>query len=222
MLRKALYFTYTVLMLLVAGTAPTLAAPPSLSEYPDAPLPNVFQTSKTYTLRLRYADQEGDRPIKAQFIDESAAGSNALDRKSIDGTDYRNGVPIVWEIRGFEQGAHRGYFLVTSTDGQSARYPPAPDQFYTFVVESLVTKWIIMGVGLLVGLLFVPFLVYVLARSLNRRGDPSRAARVGLLIGILACCALFLYLFLTFYSPLVLAIGVVAGLALLIVVVTRR
>jgi hypothetical protein len=79
-----------------------------------------------------------------------------------------------------------------------------------------------MGVGLLVGLLFVPFLVYVLARSLNRRGDPSGAARIGLLLGILACAALFVYLFASFYGPLTYAIGVVAALALLVVVLTRR
>ena len=65
----------------------------------------------------------------------------------------------------------------------------------------------------------LPLLTYVLFRSANPRGDPSRVVRVGLLIGILACCALFIYLFLGIYGPLVYAIlgvGLFAGLILML------
>ena len=130
---------------------------------------------------------------------------------------------IEWPIRGFAEGGHNNTrFEVKGSDGQTARYPADANVFYSFSVESLVTKLVILGVGLLVGLLFVPFLFYVLFRAMNRRGDPSRAARVGLLLGILACTALFIYLFASFYGPLVYVLGGVVALALLVVVLTRR
>lgn len=220
--RNALISALGLTLLLGACALSALAAPPALSEIPGAELQEIYQAGKTYTLRLQYTDPDGDRPRKAQFIDESPAGTVSKDLTRLDGNNFRGGVPLVWEVRGFEPGAHRAYFLVTDAEGQTTRFPPSPDQFYTFKVESLGTKWGIMAAGLVVGLLFVPFLVYVLARSLNRRGDPSRAARVGLLFGILACCALFIYLFASFYGPLAYAIGGIAALALLVIVLTRR
>ncbi len=45
---------------------------------------------------------------------------------------------------------------------------------------------------------------------------------MGLLLGILACTALFIYLFASFYGLLAYAIGGIAALALLVVVLTRR
>jgi hypothetical protein len=68
----------------------------------------------------------------------------------------------------------------------------------------------------------LPFLVYLIARSANKQGNPSSAARIGLIIGIFAALALFIFQFLSWYSPLVLVLGGVAAIFLLVVVITRR
>ena len=211
----------TALLLLLTLVRPAQAKPPVLSEIAGSPLPNVFQAGKTYTIKLLYTDPEGDPPRKAQFIYEGPSGRVPKDYTSIQGRDYKNGVVIEWVINGFGQGTYQASFVARASDGEG-RFPLANDQNYSFAVESVLSKWLVMGVGLVVGLAFVPFLAYVLARSINRRGDPSRAARIGLLMGILACLALFLYLFLSFYTPLILALGVIAAFALVILVLTRR
>jgi hypothetical protein len=136
---------------------------------------------------------------------------------SIEG-DTKTGAVITWDINGFEQGGHTAHFEVDALTGK-VRYPAEATENYTFVVEALWSKVIIMLVGLVIGLAALPLLTYVLFRSANPRGDPSRVARVGLLIGILAGCALFIYLFLSIYGPLVyaiLAVGIFAGLILML------
>ena len=220
--RKALLFSLWMLLTTAAIVElPAVAAPPSLNQLTGSELPGVYRAGQPYTLRLLFTDADGDRPRKVTFVDESPAGTQTIDGR-IGAGDPRSGVTIEWNVRGFAQGGHKSHFEVTDSAGQTARYPPTPGEFYSFVAESLVTKWIIMGVGLLVGLMFVPFLVYVLTRSVNRRADPSRAARVSLLLGLLACCALFMYLFASVYGVLTYIIGGLAALALLIVVLTRR
>lgn len=212
-------FAQALLVLFLLGVAgtPTQAAPPQLSEDASKPLEGVYQTRKRYTVRVLFADADGDRPRTTVFSDESPGGGRVeFTQAQVVSSGNRGEYTITWDIPGLAEGGHKAEFIVTGTDGNTARLR------YSFVVENLVTKWVIMGVGLLVGLLFVPFLVYVLARAVNRRGDPSRAARVGLLFGILAGAALFIYLFASFYGLLTYAIGGVAALALLVVVLTRR
>lgn len=213
---------FLLLLLALVPVRPGRAAPPSLNQLAGNELPGVFRAERPYTLSLVFTDADGDRPKRARFIDRSDAAGNVTVDGRIGAGDPRSGVTIEWPVRGFAQGGHRSYFEVTGTDGRTARYPAEPSEFYSFAAESLVTKFIILGVGLLVGLLFVPFLFYVLFRAMNRRGDPSRAARVGLLLGILACTALFIYLFASFYGLLVYVLGGLVALALLVVVLTRR
>lgn len=208
-------------VLLVGGIGTTYAAAPKLSEITGQELQDLYQTGRTYTIRLRYSDADGDRPRSAQFIDESPTAGRIPKNAKVETVDDQN-FDLIWEIRGLEQGPHHAYFIAQDTEGNAVRYPADTGQFYDFRVEAPATRWIIMGVGLIVGLLFLPFLVYVLARSLNRRGDPSKAARVGLLFGILASAALFIYLFTATYGPIAYAIGGIAALALLVLVLTRR
>lgn len=214
--------TLAALLFVGAAALPALAVKPTLAPVVEGDLPHLVRAGEKVTLRLRFTDADGDRPRKALFFDKSASGSPKVPATRIAPGNSEDGVLIEWIINGFEQGRHQTYFEVTGSDGNTARYPENEEDYYEFVAESLVVKWGIMGSGLLVGLLFVPFLVYVLARAINRRGDPSRAARVGLLLGILACAALFIYLFASFYGALAYAIGILAALALLVVVLTRR
>ncbi len=211
-----------LLALVFLGVLPLRAAPPSLNQLGGSELPGVFRAERPYTLSMVFTDADGDRPKRARFIDRSDAAGNLTVDGRVGPGDPRSGVVIEWPVRGFAQGGHRAYFEVTGSDGKTARYPAEPSEFYSFAAESLIPKLVILGVGLLVGLLFVPFLFYILFRAMNRKGDPSRAARVGLLLGILACTALFIYLFASFYGPLVYVLGGVVALALLAVVLTRR
>lgn len=210
--------------LLLAGLAfgpltAARAAGSTLAQAPGDELKTTYQAGQKYTLRLFYTDPSGDeiQKSKALFIDEAPSGRVSIPATNIVGDDTTKGVVIEWAINGFEQGGHRASFEVNSLTGK-VRYPSGTEP-YAFVVEAIGSKIITMLIGAGVGLLAVPFLVYILTRTMNRRGDPSYAARVGLLFGILACCALFIYLFLSIFGPLVyaiLAVGAVAGLVLLI------
>lgn len=208
----------------LCGLAPAqTGASPTLAPVAEEGLPKTYRAGSRYTLRLRYTDPNGDpvRKNQALFIDEGPSGRIETPASRISG-DTASGATIEWDINGFEQGAHKTRFEVTNQARKMTRYPEDPAEFYEFVGESLTLKWGIMAGGAVVLLLFLPFLVYVLARSMNRRGDPSKAARVGLLIGILACAGLFIYLFASFYGPLAFGIGIIAALALFVLVLTRR
>ncbi|MES2459400.1 MAG: hypothetical protein V4671_02365 [Armatimonadota bacterium] len=208
-----------LLLLVIGGTAN--AVPPTLTQAPGDELKNIYKAGDTVIFRLTYKDPDGDRIRTAKFIDES--GSAPLETYTVDGGTPENGQNIKWEARGgFDKGGHKGYFLVTNNVGETVRYPENPEQRYTFTVASVADKWIVTIIGILVGLLFVPFLVYLIARSANKRGNPSSAARIGLLIGIFAALAIYIYEFMGVYDPLFLAIGGVAALALFIIVLTRR
>lgn len=199
------------------------AAAPTLSEVPGQELPKTFQANKLYTLSLIYKDPTGDpvKKTKAVFVDESdSAGRVSTTAANVSG-DTTTGATITWDARNFAQGAHKGYFEVTSLTGK-ARFPQEPTEFYTFGVEALLTKVALMLGGAAVGVVFVPLLVYLIARNMNKRGNPSNAARLGLLVGILACCVLFIYLFANVYGPLVYAILVLGFLAALVLLLTRR
>jgi hypothetical protein len=210
---------FAALVLLIVGRT-AFAATPTLTEVPGDELKNSYKAGDTVIFRLSYKDPDDDRITKAQFIEESGA---PLDYKTLEGGTPETGQTIVWEVRGgFDAGGHRGYFRVENKAGEVARYPEDEARRFTFTVASLTQKWIITGVSVVVSLLFVPFLVYLIARSTNKRGNPSSAARIGLLIGIFAALAVYIYEFIGVYDPLFLAIGGVAALALFIIVLTRR
>ena len=69
-----------------------------------------------------------------------------------------------------------------------------------------------------------PFVVYMISRSINKRSDPGAAARIALLIGILAFCGLAWYLFLQSEETRAIGIGIeaIAIGAFLVVILNRR
>jgi hypothetical protein len=210
-----------VSLVCVTGIVGRVWAAPTLTVPPGGELPSTFQAGKNYTLRLVYTDPKGDEisKSKAVFIDEAPSGRKPpMPASNITG-DPSTGATLEWNINGFEQGGHRGHFEVSALTG-TVRYPTEGD--YVFGVEALGTKIITMVVGVAVALLVIPISVYLIARSLKRQGDPSQAARMGLFFGILACCALFIYLFLNIFGPLVYAILVVGVLAFIALVLGRR
>lgn len=194
-----------------------------LTQAPGSELSKTYQAGKRYTLRLQYTDPKGDdlSKSKALFIDEAPSGRTSTAASVING-DVANGAIIEWDINGFEQGAHKGHFEITNDAGARLRYPKETTENYEFVVEAFATKLITMGIGLIICLALVPLITYLLARSINPRGDPSRTARVGLWVGILLACLLFIYLFVGMFGPLVYAILIIGLLALPVLLLNRR
>lgn len=187
-----------------------------------AALPKTFQVDKPYTITLRYTDPKGDSIKKADclFIDQGPSGRTSTPATKITGSP-ETGADISWELNKLEQGAHTAHFEIKNESDTVTRYPEDEKSSYQFVVEAVATKVIVMVVGLLVALLALPLIVYLMARAMNPRGDPSRAARMGLLIGILSSCALFIYLFLSLFGPLVWAILIVGAFAAIVLMLRR-
>ena len=178
-------------------------------------LPNLYQTGKRYTLRLQYQDPKGDDVTKAVFHDESRSGNIDIPMKAIDGSTA-DGATVTWEVNGFEKGDHKGFFVVTTETG-STRYPQAADTFYEFKVHSVVDKWILVGVSIVLCFTLIPWVVYTIVRSMNRRGSPSSAAKVGLMVGALGALTMFVWQFLGVYdNPL---IWILAGVVFIVIIV---
>jgi hypothetical protein len=184
-------------------------------------LPNLYQTGKRYTLRLQYVDPKGDDVTKAIFHDESRSGNIDVPMKAIDGSSA-DGATVTWEVNGFEKGDHKGYFVVTTETG-STRYPQAPDTFYEFKVHSVIDKWILVGVSILLCFTLIPWVVYTVVRSINRRGSPSSAAKVGLMVGALGSLTMFVWQFLGIYdNPLIWILAGVVFIVIVVGVLARR
>lgn len=221
---KATFLLFFALFSVLMTGALAQAQGPKLTENAGSELKNAYEDKKPYTLRLLYTDPSGDEvsKSKAVFVDEGASGNNRITATSITG-NTSTGAIVEWHVNGFEPGSHKGHFEVTPPSGTTAvRYPAEPTEFYSFVVENVTTKWIILGVGVLICLTAIPAVVFFLSRSMNPRGDSSQAARIGLLIGILCICVLFIYLFLSVYGPLVFAAILLALFALPILLTRRR
>lgn len=184
-------------------------------------LPNLYQTGKRYTLRLQYQDPKGDEVTKAVFHDESRSGNIDIPMKAIDGSTA-DGATVTWEVNGFEKGDHKGFFVVTTVTG-STRYPQAADTFYEFKVHSVVDKWILVGVSILICFTLIPWVVYTIVRSMNRRGSPSSAAKVGLMVGALGALTMFVWQFLGVYdNPLIWILAGVVFVVIIVGVLARR
>ena len=215
----AVFLWFPLLLTLLTVFSCRLAfAAPTLEELRDDPLPKTIQGGQIAELQLRYTDKSGD-PIKASdalFIDNSASSAQPIKTAATEIIgDPATGATVIWRVKGLEQGKHTARFEIKALTA-NATYPNNGATPYEFVVEALGTKYAILGVGMLIGLVAVPFITYFLFRMMNPRGDPSRVARVGLLFGILAICALFIYLFLSVYGPLVYAILVLGFLGAIV------
>jgi hypothetical protein len=213
--------------LLVGGTAaiafaaPAFATPPRLSAV-DGAVPGSMRTGEKYLFRVEYSDAEGDRPQEATLVTEGPEGVRRWSAEATTGStaDYKKGSTLEFTAGPFDSGEHRAHFEASSVDGK-ARYP-AGGSTLTFNVENVLLKWIELAIGLGVALLFLPLIMFVLVRAVNPHSDPSRAARFGLLVGIIASYALFVFLFSALYPlPWLLVLGVLA-LGAMFALVPRR
>ena len=206
------------LLLLLAGGA--TAKPPTLeqaSEFPASILPG-----HTYTFHVTYKQSEGDPPQKLQMIVDTPYGQQSQ-KAPIPVGDPTNGIDVSFGFTPQQSGQYQVHFEAISTTGGSARYPVGSGEI-ELESPNPVVKYIVLGVGLIIALFFLPFVVYMIARSTNKRSDPSAAARIALLIGILAFCGLAWYLFLQNEETRLIGVGIeaIAVAAFLVVILNRR
>ncbi len=203
---------------MAAGSA--FAKPPTLapaSEFPGSVLPG-----HTYTFHLNYKQPEGDPPAALQMVIDSPYGQ-ITQKASPPSGDPAAGEDASWVFTPQQSGQYQYHFEVTSSTGGVARYPDGDGEL-SFESPSMIVKYIVLAVGLVIALFFLPFVVYMAARSANKQSDPSAAARIALLIGILSFCGLAWYLFLQNEETRMLGIGIeaLAVGAFLVVMLNRR
>ncbi len=213
--------TFALLLTLAAGA---FAAPPTLT--PAGDFPTSIVPGHTYEFKLNYKQSEGDPPATLKMIiDAPGPGGQISKPIAAPGGDPTagTGIPLVWSYSPEQSGQYQYHFEVTSSTGGFARYP-AGSSLLSFETPNPVVKYIVLAAGLVVALFFLPFVVYMLARSTNKRSDPGAAARIALLIGILAFCGLAWYLFLQNEETRLIGIGIeaIAIGAFLVVILNRR
>ena len=207
---------FTAILLLASIAA---AKSPTLEPIHGDRWPTEVRPGQALSFSCTYT---GDPPTSLTMVVLTPNGETVHVPAKASVGDASTGVAVTWPYTPTEAGTYHYHFEASAGDLGAVQYPTVTQGDLDFVSTSLVTKYIIFAVGTLIALFFVPFVVYVLARAVNKRGSPASAARIALLIGILASYGLFLYLFFHTYSLLENALAGLAALALLIVLFTRK
>jgi hypothetical protein len=220
-LRLAFTKAAAALALLCLFTSQVSAKPPTLELNNTAEIPAEVPAGQPVTFNVTYKQDAGDPPTSLKLVVITPSGEVSVPALP-PGGDPVAGVTVTWPFTPKEAGTYKYHFEATSSTGGFARYPANAADDLQLVSFSILNKYIVLMVGLVIALAFLPFIVYVASRSINKRGAPATAARVALLIGVIASYALFLYLFHAVYGVLQLALGGVAAVALLIALFTRK
>lgn len=213
--RIAVLFSLCFLLVGSASAKPPMLEPSS--EFPASVLPG-----HTYTFPLKYTQTEGDPPSTLQMIVDTPYGQVTQKASPPSGSPVV-GEEVSWVFTPQQSGQYQFHFEAISSTGGIARYPAGSGEL-SFESPSMIVKYIVLGVGLVITLFFLPFVVYLIARSANRQSDPGAAARVALLIGILSFCGLAWYLFLQNDETRLIGIAIetIAVGAFLVVMLNRR
>lgn len=209
------------LLCVLAGKA--AAAPPKLELNDAQALPTEVRLNEPLEMSLKYT---GDPPTKLLLVVLTPNGETATVPGKASIGDPSTGVPVTWPYTPTESGEYRYHFEAQAGDLGGVRYPASPANDYQFVVGSPLTRYIVLGAGLLVCLFLLPFVSYTATRGLNQRGDPAAAARIALLIGLVAYIGLVICVLLLnstdYVRWLSLALGGVLILAVLVGLFSRR
>lgn len=210
----------SILMILIGGVA---AKPPTLELNDSHALPTEVKAHESLEMSLKYT---GDPPTKLSLIVLTPDGETVTVPGKASVGDPATGVSVTWPYTATESGEYRYHFEGQAGDIGGVRYPASPANDYQFVVANPLTKYIVLGLGLLICLLLLPFVSYTATRGLNQRGDPAAAARIALLIGVVAYVGLALCVLLLdsadYVKWLSFALGGVLILAVLVGLFSRR
>jgi hypothetical protein len=211
------------ILLFAALTVSVSAKSPTLE--PAGDFPSTVLPSHTYTFHLTYKQPEGDPPQTLQMIIDTPYGQ-VSQKAATPAGDPVAGEDVSWVFTPERSGQYQYHFQAASATGGVARYPAGSGEL-GFESPSPLVKYLVLAVGLVIALLFLPFVVYLLARSANKRSDPAAAARIALLIGLLSFCGLAWYLFLNDnQDPASKTLGIIiealAVGAFLVVMLNRR
>jgi len=209
------------LLCLLAGMA--AAAPPKLEPNDTRPLPTEVKLNELMELSLKYT---GDPPTKLSMVVLTPNGETVTVPGKASVGEPTTGVAATWPYSPTESGEYRYHFEAQAGDIGGVRYPTSPADDFQFIVASPLTRYVVLGIGLLICLLLLPFVSYTATRALNQRGDPAAAARVALLIGLVAYVVLVLCVLLLnsadYVRWLSVALGGVLILAVLVGLFSRR
>lgn len=141
-------------------------SPPAVSSSPRSPhgaepvleelggvqsLPRNFETDKSYTLSLKYTDARNGDSIRARdalLLDNGPGGNVSIPARSITGNP-QSGAIITWEVNKLAPGVHSARFFVKNEIESTASYPKESEPKYEFMVRSLSTGIITIGLGTL-------------------------------------------------------------------------
>lgn len=210
------------LLLLAVGSA--CAKPPTLEVAPiNNALPTEPSKNEAVSMSLKYT---GDAPTTLNMVVLTPDGETATVPTKASVGDPAKGVLVTWPYTPTETGQYRYHFEAQAGDFGSVRYPLSPADDFQFVVANPATRYIVLGLGLLVCLFLLPFVSYTATRGLNQRGDPAAAARIALLIGIVAFIVLTLCVLtlssVEYVKYLSYALGGVLVVAVLVGLFSRR
>jgi hypothetical protein len=215
-----------VVALVLGVSASAFAAPPTLTADTATTVPASVRIGEDVVVRMLYRDSDGDRPTVARLVLQPAGGTSTTlpaREESLSSGDPRTGTTLEWVIKVNNPGAYSYHFTLENEAGDRIdRVPSDPQKDFSFVAESLTTKWVIFGVGTLVCLLALPSLCFVLFTSLGRGADRRTAARVGLVLGVLAAALLFAALFWSVYGWMWTAVAAIAALAAVVLLLSSR
>jgi lipid-A-disaccharide synthase-like uncharacterized protein len=201
------------------GMMPAFAERPKLEDDKLLPITSTSKVGEKLQFNLRYTDKDGDK-LKNLVL------KDAVNNQSASFSDYKaegqpdQGMSVTFTLsNGLPEGGHTIYFEGENEAGEKVRYPEE-GKFIGLSVVDEVKKWILVGIVSLLAIVGLPYFVYLIARSINKQGNPSSAARMSLLVGILVALGVLIWQFLS--SPLVIGVGVIVALMLLVLVLTRR
>ncbi len=213
----------SVILLVAVFSHRVYAAGPVLTPQPNTEFPTEVQPGETVTFHLIYSSQSGDAPKTLQLsLDVAGEPEIKVPQTSMEGTDPASGINVTWTFAPKNAGSYKYHFTATSQTDQSVRFPATASDDLVLASVPAWTRYLKLGIGLLVALILLPFAVYVGARAANKRGNPATAARVGLLLGIVASYVWFVYLFDNVANMLTFILVGVAMLGVLIALFARR
>lgn len=195
---------------LALGGGRAQAAPPQLY---DADVPTQVIVGNPVTFRVGFKDADGDRPKSLTCTVDGPGGTQKKDFAP-------GGSQPLSAVTGFVAEFPMGKF---SLDGQySVRFAATTGDgsietpVQKFVVVNLTRRWYELAIGIAACLIALPLLVFLLMRIIAPRTDPRAAARFGLIAGVGAAYAWYIFLFGALHQGIGIGAGALVTLALIV------